>query len=141
MSLWMIWICVGAVMLLMEFAMPGVFICFFGIGALFTGVISFFFPGMSLIWQLMIFALCGTLCTFTGRKFFSGGVSSNKNNMDDDETIGCTATVSELITPDKNGKVEFRGSFWSAVSDQEISPGTQVVIVERKNLIFVVKRK
>ena len=141
-SIGALWICIGAVMLLLEFAIPGVFICFFGIGAISTGIICLFFPGITLIWQLVIFAIAGTLYTLAGKKIFHGGVISEKlNTPDANDIVGSTATACESIAPDKDGKVELHGAFWAAASNEEIAPGTRVVIIERKGLILIVKKQ
>jgi membrane protein implicated in regulation of membrane protease activity len=55
------------------------------------------------------------------------------------EFIGQKAIVTEKITPNKNGRVEFRGSYWTAESDETIIKGKPVEIIAKKNITLIVK--
>ena len=61
-------------------------------------------------------------------------------NIDNDEVSGAVAVCVEKITPGHQGKVEFRGSFWTAVSDTEINKGEDCIIISRDNLLLKVSR-
>ena len=72
---------------------------------------------------------------------------ASRNNTDDsekhietDDVAGARAVVAETITPACPGKVDFRGSLWSAEADTAIPAGEHVLIIERRNLTLFVKR-
>lgn len=72
MELYWYWLVCGIVLILMEFIVSGFVICFFGISALATAAVDYFFPACPLAGQLLIFALGGVVMTFLCRKIFAG---------------------------------------------------------------------
>ncbi len=64
----LIWFLVGLVMLLFEFALPGLIIFFFGVGAWIVAGLCFFLP-LSPTWQLAIFLVTSVVCLLVLRKF------------------------------------------------------------------------
>ena len=138
---WWIWIVAGIAMIVSEFAVPAFVICFFGAGAVLTGLLLLLCPGIGLAWQLLIFSIASIAFTLTGRKLFAGSRNGRMEDPDQDAVSGETATVAEAIAPDRPGKVEFRGSFWTAVSDRELAAGQLVFVIKRDNLTLTVSDK
>ena len=138
---WWIWIVAGIAMIVSEFAVPAFVICFFGAGAVLTGLLLLLCPGIGLAWQLLIFSIASIAFTLTGRKLFAGSRNGRVEDPDQDAVSGETATVAETIAPDRPGKVEFRGSFWTAVSDRELAAGQLVFVIKRDNLTLTVSDK
>lgn len=141
----LVWFVVGLILLLAEFAIPGLIIIFFGIGAWFTALLI----GLGIIesfnLQLIVF-LVSSLASLIflrkkGKKYFEGRVSgklSAEQSLDD--ISGEKAVVTSTIIPKKvGGKVEYNGTTWEAESDVTLEPGLTVEIVTRKNLTLVVK--
>ena len=54
--------------------------------------------------------------------------------------IGQTAVVTEDISPNAPGKIEFHGTNWTAISQAPIKTNERVVIVKQDNLTFEVKK-
>lgn len=135
-----IWIVIGFVLLLMEFAIPGVITVFFGIGALLVGVLCWVMP-LSLNLQLLIFIFTSVVLLISLRKHFASWYarSSADVNIDFDDFLGHKAVVSMRITPTQVGKIEFRGSYWEAESNVDIAKGAPVEIVDKKNITMIVK--
>ena len=138
------WLVSGLLLILFEFAIPGLVICFFGVSALIVGGLKYFFPVLSLAWQLIIFAFGGLAMAIACRLLIPRGVSKRSDlkteNIDNDDVVGSPAVCREAIKPGHQGKVEFRGSFWNAVSDEEISEGEDCTIISRDNLLLKVRR-
>ena len=138
-----IWTIVGLVLLLMEFIVPGLIIFFFGVGAFVVAGVCFFVdPPLDI--QLLIFIVASVASLITLRRWIKGvfkGYSSDKKDMahDIEEFIGQTAVVIGEIAPGSTGKVEFRGTNWSAQSDVTLEKGTTVEIVGRSGLTLKVK--
>ena len=128
----------------MELFLPGFILCFFGLGAVLTGILKIFIP-MSYNVQLVVFALISILLLVSFRRYAQGyftGRVSNKNppNRPMELHTGETAIVTEDIVPNSpNGKVEFNGTFWNADAEVGIKKGTRVTIVERHDLTLKVK--
>ena len=139
----LIWFLVGLIMLLFEFALPGLIIFFFGVGAWVVAGLCFFFP-LSTAWQLLIFLVTSVVCLLVLRKLlkriFFGRIVDDPNASEDvDENIGKEAVVKTQIAPHAPGKIELNGTLWKAVSDHTIEVNSTVVITAKDNLTFTVK--
>ncbi|MBE6390053.1 MAG: NfeD family protein [Lentisphaerae bacterium] len=136
------WLVSGVIMILLEFVIPGLVICFFGLSALIVSGLNCLFPQISLIWQLLIFASGGVVLAVLCRLLIPG-IRREKpaadRDIDDDDVIGAKCRCCSAITPETAGKVEFRGSLWSAESDCNIAPGEFCTVEKRCNLTLMVK--
>ncbi len=137
-----IWFLVGLVLLIMEFALPGLVIFFFGVGAFVVAIVCLI-TDIGLNAQLIIFIVASVLsllCLRTWLKSIFMGHIKSKQDMTEDlkEFVGEQAVVIETITK-AGGKVELHGTNWSAQADGEISEGTTVEVVGKDNLTLKVK--
>ena len=139
-----IWFIAGIILTLAEFVIPGFVICFFGGAALIVGVLQWLFPALTLAWQLLLFAVFGVLLLIGCRRFmpgiFRGGESAAESDIDNDGVAGENCVCSEAISPGVPGKVDFRGSLWSASADESIEAGTVCVVISRNNLTLNVRK-
>ncbi|MHC4442991.1 MAG: NfeD family protein [Planctomycetota bacterium] len=138
-----IWFVVGIILLILEFALPGLIIFFFGIGACIVAIVCLLVD-ISLNVQLTIFILSSVILLLALRKwlrtFFMGHVYSKQDLSEDmQEFINARAVVKKEIAPNNPGRVEFRGTDWDAEADETIPEGAAVVIVEKNNITFKVK--
>ena len=132
------WFIAGVILILAEFVVPGVFICFFGVGALLTGVVVWLLPKITLTMALLLFSLLSVVFLVFCRRFmprsFRGMVKVDHSDIENDDIAGSEAVVTEAIAPNAPGKVEFRGSQWTARADRAIAVGERAKIRSRKNL-------
>jgi len=138
-----IWFLVGLALLIMEFALPGLIIAFFGVGACIVAVVCLI-TDIGLNAQLIIFIIASVLslvCLRTWLKgIFMGHVKSRQDMTEDiKEFIGERAVVVEKITPKAGGKVELHGTNWTAEADAEIPEGTAVEVIGKDSLTLKVK--
>lgn len=139
----LIWFIVGFVMLLLEFAIPGVITIFFGIGAWIVAILCLFLD-ISLNTQLFIFIISSVLLLIFLRKWFKalflGRSSTSEFEVEElDEFLGQKAVVTKKITPNTKGKIEFRGSYWKAEAYETIPEGAPVEIIDKNNITLIVK--
>jgi len=137
------WFLFGLVMLLSEFAMPGLIIFFFGIGAWFVSV-TCFLVDISINTQLSIFLISSVMLILFLRKrlktIFMGRTTSRDTTHEElDGFVGEKAIVTKQIAPNIQGRVEFHGSNWDAESDEFIEEGTTVKIVGKNSITFRVE--
>lgn len=132
------WFIAGVALILAEFSVPGVFICFFGIGALLTGCAVWIFPQMPFALTILLFSVLSVLFLFSCRRFmpksFRGTTKVDSSDIEEDDVKGAEVVVTEAVAPDAPGKVEFRGSQWTARADRAVAVGERAKIRERKNL-------
>ena len=126
-----IWFLIGLALLLMELALPGLIVFFFGVGAWVTAAVCLFLP-VGLNVQLLIF-LGSSLLTLVLlrrailRRRYSSRTQSETGDLEDDY-IGRTATALEDFDATGQGRVQFKGSTWAAISTAPVLRGQQVVI-------------
>ncbi len=136
-----IWFFVGLVMVLLEFAIPGLIVVFFGVGAWVTAILVAIFPAMAVWVQLMIFTVFSLvpLVLLRGllkKRFFSDQKGAESEGLDD--YIGKKAVVGKAIK-NGEGKIHFKGTSWNAFSDEDIAEGTSVIIVAKDSIKLKVK--
>ncbi len=136
-----VWFIIGLVLALLEFLIPGLIVLFFGVGAWITAICYLLFePGLN--GQILIFIISSLLALFLLRKSLKKMFFKENPDREDtleDEFIGRIAVVEETIHQDKPGKVEFKGTNWSAVSDETIKKGRRVKIIGKESIILRVK--
>ena len=106
-----IWFVVGFAFFLLEFAVPGFILFFFGIGAWIVSLITLF-SDFSLNTQLIIFLISSTITVVIFRNWVKkklGHISLSKYVLED-EIIGKTAKAETPIIPGEGGRVSDRKS-------------------------------
>ncbi|MDQ2076252.1 NfeD family protein [Marinimicrobium sp. ABcell2] len=144
-DLFALWFIAGAVLMLLELVIPGGIVIFLGIGAvlvsflLYTGVIDGWLQAFT-VWFIgslvLVFALRGLV-----QKLIPAQVERGKTDEDLD-AYDQVAVVAERIPAQGEGRINFRGSTWAArchQPDLEVEAGTQVRVVLRENLVWLVE--
>ncbi|AQT70314.1 hypothetical protein STSP2_03520 [Anaerohalosphaera lusitana] len=140
-----IWCLVGLVLLLMEFAVPGLILFFFAIGAWIVALVCLFWDSAGLDAQLIIFLIASITSLLALRRYlkniFHGHIRSVQSGKQDlDEFVGQRVTVRSAIPANGTGRVEFRGTEWNATSDDPLAPGEPAEIISKDNLTLKVKK-
>ena len=134
----------GIALVVAEFAVPGVMICFFGAAALVLAGVYAAFPGLPFAAALALYIALSLAMVFGLRRFlpktFKGRSSVEAGDPDDDDVAGSLVRVAEAISPDVPGKVEFRGTLWTAAADEPVAAGEIVEILRRENLTLRVRK-
>lgn len=139
-----IWFIIGIALLIAEFAIPGLVVFFFGVGACIVATLLLIIHPMSLTWQLLIFIVSSLILLFSLRKWlakvFVGRIIRDKEYQDmEDDFIGHRGTVTAQITPKIPGRIELNGTDWKAEADEVIKKGMRVEITGKDNLTLKVK--
>lgn len=134
-----IWFAIGFVFFLLEFALPGFIVFFFGVGAWVTALVLLF-SDISINTQLLIFIVTSILTIVLFRRQVKRLMWSRKDTSEiEDELIGRTGVAETYIGPGKNGKVDFKGTSWDATSEDTINPGDKVTITGNDSILLIVK--
>ncbi len=112
---WWHWLVVGLFLVVVELAAAGGFyVIFFGIAAILVGLLASVNAAGSIGAQLILFSVLSvaSLLLFRDRlvKRFQGDPQAPQI----DQLVGETAIVTEALQPGAVGKVELRGTTWSA---------------------------
>lgn len=137
------WFVLGLVLFLLELALPGFFIFFFGLGAWVTALICLAGePSTNL--QMVIFAVTSVLSLVLLRRIIQKKLfysNDNRSEKIEDEFTGNEALALNGFSSGTEGNVEFKGTTWKAESISEIKEGQRVIIIEKKNFKLIVKPK
>jgi membrane protein implicated in regulation of membrane protease activity len=134
-----IWMIAGFIFFLLEFAVPGLILFFFAIGAWFVAILSLFFD-LSINSQLIIFLAGSVLTILLFRKWVKKIIWSRKNSTElESEFLGKTGKAETFIGPGKNGKVYFKGTSWDAKSQDVIEQDENVIIAGNESILLIVK--
>jgi len=139
---YVIWAIMGVLLIVLEFFIPGVFIVFFGIGALVAGGFHYLFNfgiGMQLtIWIASSFAVM-----LFGAKFLKDLFPSDQSyepTMVENVNGRFVFVIKNVHVGKKGGRISFQGTDWDALStDVEIPKGSYAKIVMRDNITYQVQ--
>jgi membrane protein implicated in regulation of membrane protease activity len=134
-----IWFLIGLALILVELAVPGLVLIFFGVGAWVTALVCLMF-NIELNTQLFIFLGSSLLSLALLRKTLRKRYMDKKSDDADleDEYIGHTAIALNSFAAGQTGKVSFKGSSWNAECSQPVTEGQQLKITGYKSIkLFV----
>ncbi len=147
------WLIIGVLMLLLEMALPGFVLFFFGLGALVVSAVLWLLPAgsMPIVWQLVLFLTVsllslGVLRGMIMRRFFTPPeVDKAAGSGERGEDIvharpGEKGIITAAIAPPAEGQVKFGGTFWRATADEPVEAGEIVAVVCQRELVIHVKR-
>jgi len=137
------WFMLGLGLFLLELVMPGFIIFFFGLGAWITALICLIgHPGVNL--QIIIFAITSILLLVALRSFIQKKFLNSKRTRSDDvedEFTGKEAKAKGDFGGILQGKVEFKGTIWTAESVSEIKDDQRVIIIKKDSFKLIVEPK
>ena len=138
----LLWFGLGVVLLLLEFAGPGVVLIFFALGAWSVALLCTLVD-VSLNLQLGVFVVSSVILLLAFRSRIKGRINRRQPTAgggESDEFVGRRALVAREIRSDRAGRVEYRGTTWEAEAGERIPEGAAVEIVNKRNLTLIVKR-
>lgn len=135
-----IWFLIGLVLILLELAVPGLVLLFFGIGAWVVALVCLVFDP-SVNTQLFIFLISSLTSLALLRRVIKKRYidKSNVEGELEDEYIGQTAVAISSFDVGQIGKVMFKGANWEATASQTITEGQQLKITGYKSIRLTVE--
>lgn len=140
-SPWFVWGLIGILLIASEMAIPGFTIFFFGMGGLIVAAAALILPPVahSFLWQVLLWVTASILSFSFLRKKFDRLFRGTLLNRLPADSVGEHAMVLEAITPDKPGRVRFRGTSWKALSlTESFEAGDRVSIVAQDGISLTV---
>ena len=138
---WWIWLALGLVLMVIELVTPsGFFVMFFGLGALSVGVLTRLGVGGPPWMEWLLFTVFSLVFVLLFRGRLQQRVqSSAKGNVD--TLVGEIAVPREKIAPGGVGRVDLRGTTWTArnAAAVTIEPGRRCRVVSVDNLLLSVQ--
>ena len=138
--MWQFWLIVAGICLVIEIATVGFLVFWFGIGALFAMITSFFTD--NLIIQTVVFILSSTVLLFFTRPFVNKFSPKEKVKTNALSIIGKKGIVTQTINPiTGEGQVKIGSEVWSAKSseDVKIEKGLEVEVLDIDGVKAIVR--
>ena len=142
-----LWIAIGLLLVLSELFVTGFIAVFLGFGAIVTGIaIALGLDGEGALPFVLFSAVSvGSLLALRARfdDWFKGRLQMGSSAEADDDFLGRDARVLRGFGAGDHGRgeVDYRGSAWSARSEDALDEGELVVITGRDNLTLLVSRQ
>ena len=139
------WVIFAVILMIAEVILPGLIAVFFGIAALIVAGGLWIGAIKSVASMLTWWMVTSVVLLLTIRNVFAKLVPGDQwvdDIGDDSKAIGTIVSVLEEIGPEeKEGRIEYRGTTWSAKSSQgeKIPKNSQVQIVKRDGLHWIVQ--
>ena len=136
------WFIFGAMLIVLEFIVPGAILSFVGVAAVMVGGLYYFGIISSVIhgfiyWFILSIGLVLFLRSFVLR-FMPSDVERSPLD-DDDNAQGLMAEVVEEIKPGRPGRIRFRGTTWEAIGEGHYGRGQEVAIAGREGNVWRVE--
>jgi membrane protein implicated in regulation of membrane protease activity len=140
---YIIWFLIGLVLVLSEFALPGVILIFIGLSAWLTATTAWMGLTTTMASQMTVFSVGSITLLFGLRRFFADwfvGISKQGDAWDaEEEFVGKEVKILSQVTLGSDGKVEFKGVSWNSRSESTLKPGNIAIIVKRDGLTLIIK--
>ena len=140
---WWIWILLGLLLLGVEVAIPGgIIMVFFGVSALLVGVLKVVGLAGPVWFQWLLFSVLSIVSLVTLRSPIMKKIAARAEEGGTVDSVkGEGAVPMEDLAPDGLGKVEFRGTSWSArnIGARPLAKGERCVVDRVEGLTLLVK--
>lgn len=138
--MWQFWLIVAGLFFVGEIFTLGFLIFWFGIGALFAMIVSFFIT--NIIIQTTVFLITSTIFILATKPLVKKFVDVKKTNTNVFSIIGKKALVIKDIDPiHSSGQIKLNGEVWSAETenDEIIKEGSEVEVLKINGVKAIVK--
>ncbi len=112
---WWLWLVVGFILMAAETLTTGLFLIFFGIGAVVVGILTRFGLAGPEWMQWLLFSLISLVSLALFRRPLLKRLRLNERK-DVDTMVGECGKALEAIAANSRGKAELRGSAWNAIN-------------------------
>ncbi len=134
------WVAIGLVLLVLEIAIPGVFLLWFGMAAISVGALSIMFNHAA-FWpweaQIIVFLILSLVLAWYGKRMMDKGDVTDQPllNKRSEQMIGRTATLAEPIT-EGYGRIRIGDTQWRVKGpDMPVGARVKIASVEGNELV------
>lgn len=139
---WWHWLALGLILIALELAASGGFyIIFFGVAAVVIAALSFLGLAGPTWFELLLFSVLSVVSLLFFRNPMLRWMKLDKGASDVDSLVGETAVVTQSIPAGEIGRVELRGTSWSARNrgTETLSTGRRCVVVGVDRLMLIIE--
>lgn len=135
-----VWALLGVLLILTEFAFPGVILVFFGIAALLIAITLWLGVGLSLNMQILLFGVLAVGLLLVARKRVKTWFRGKSEHASDgiEVLVPGTSVIAQEDFVDGVGVVTYRGARWNAECKEPVTAGQRLWITGRHGLVLSV---
>ena len=141
------WLVLGMVLMIAEMFVPSFTIFWFGLGALIVGGVHWLFPGLSLSWQLFLWAVSSAAFTFLWFRFFKPLMPDRtKAGIPREAILGEVGQVVKIPVEKNEGIVRFTTPLlgsdeWPFICEEKVNAGDRVYVKDISGNTLIVGRR
>lgn len=142
---WWTWIVGGIALIVAELVIPSFFIIWFGLGALFVGLLMLAMPSLSVTTQLAIWTVASLAMVVLWFRVFKPGFQKTRIGTSAGEAIGEIGLLVSAVAPFERGRVRFQrpvlgSDEWICMADAPITAGERVKVVAVEGSFLTVSK-
>jgi membrane protein implicated in regulation of membrane protease activity len=142
---WM-WILFGIALMVSEIFLASFFVLWFGAAAIVIGILLFLFPGLTVTWQVMIWAVLSTALALAWFKYFKPlSIDKTKAGLSREAIVGEVGQVLSPPNGDHRGKLRFPvpvlgADEWLIISEEDLKSGDRVTVTDVSGNTLIVRK-
>lgn len=139
---WWHWLALGLILIALELAASGGFyIMFFGVAAVVIAALSLVGVAGPVWLQLLLFSILAVISLLFFRNPMLRWMKLDRASSDVDSLVGETAVVTQSIAAGDVGRVELRGTSWTARNrgTETLTTGRRCVVVAVDRLMLIIE--
>lgn len=138
---WWAWILSGLVLLGLELLLGTFYMLFLGLAAIVVGLIIMFGASGPLWLEWLLFIVFSSVLVLLLRRPLIGKFTIRNEISDTDTLVGQVAVATEMIPPAGVGRVEMRGTVWTAHNNGAtlLTPGQRCTVEKIQGLSLWVR--
>lgn len=137
--MWITWLIIIILLVVLEIVTINLVSIWFIISGIVSLFISFIVDSFYI--QFSIFVCLGLILMLLTRPYLVKKLSRKKVSTNLDRVIGMEGIVTEEITKFKIGEVKVDGKKWSAISNEKIKVGEEVIIEDIDGVKLIVRKE
>ena len=141
------WLAFGMGLMAVELFLPSFTALWFGIGAIIVGVLLLAMPGISLTWQVLIWAIASATFTVAWFRYFRNrSPDRTKAGLGREAVLGEAAIVLHAAVGEKRGMVRFGApklgsDEWQFICRQAVTEGDRVIVDDVSGNTLIVSKR
>ena len=141
------WLVLGMILIIAEIFIPSFTVFWFGLGGILVAGIILMLPGLTISWQLFIWAVASCVLTFLWFKYFKPLMTDRtKAGISKEAILGESGQVVRIPGQDHRGMVRFavpllgtdEGPF---ICEQELQTGDRVIVKDISGNTLIVRKR
>jgi membrane protein implicated in regulation of membrane protease activity len=141
------WLVFGMLLMLAEIFIPSFTIFWFGLGAVVVAGLLWLMPGLSLTWQLFLWAVASSLFTFLWFKLIKPRMTDRtKAGIAREAVLGESGSVIRVPEEGRRGMVRFSAPLlgndeWPFICEQKVMTGDRVFVKDVSGNTLIVEKR